>query len=358
MITVRYIDDVARDRERFETLLTAKGFRVEAEAPSANMKTRQILDGGPDVFLVDYELTKKEKGRETVAYQGGALASAIRESCPERPIVLFTRESLMRGSYQVAEDVRGSFDDIIYKGTVERDPERARTIIASLARGFKGLRQKRKRSWQALFACLDARATEHDVLRRAAPPMSPWAKMGQWRVHEASHWIRRVVLEYPGIIYDELHAATALGISTESFGTKRLQSHLTSARYTGVFEEEAPRWWRNRVLGLAHQLMAETGVAGPVDSQFAEAFKRKTGIPLRPSICVFSGERPADCVCYILRKPVKRQYSLLYRPDNRPAVMEEARVSFKAIREDNRVFDELFDDSTQTLLVEIRRTGQ
>jgi hypothetical protein len=34
--------------------------------------------------------------------------------------------------------------------------------------------------------------------------------------------------------------------------------------------------------------------------------------------------------------------------------MDEARVSFKAIRESNRVSDELFDEQNQALLEEIR----
>jgi len=322
------------------------------------MDIRAIVSGRPDVFLVDYELTKREKSRQTVAYQGGTLGSAILESYPERPIVLFTRESLIRESYQIAEDLRGSFDDVIYKGEVEREPEKARAVLISLALGFGSLRQKRKRNWAALFACLGAHANESDVLRRAAPPMSAWSKEGQWRVHEAGYWIRKVVLEYPGIVYDELHAATSLGLSTESFGDKRLRPFLEPARYRGAFGGPEARWWRDRLLELAHKLMGKTKVSGPVDAQFSEAFKRRFGVHLRPSVCVFSHESPADCVCYILRKPVKRQYSLLYRPDNRPAVMEEARVSFKAIREDNRVLDELFDDQSRELLSQIRRAGK
>ena len=34
-----------------------------------------------------------------------------------------------------------------------------------------------------------------------------------WKEFEAAHWIRSVLLRFPGVVYDEAHAATALGIS-------------------------------------------------------------------------------------------------------------------------------------------------
>jgi hypothetical protein len=71
---------------------------------------------------------------------------------------------------------------------------------------------------------------------------------------------------------------------------------------------------------------------------------------LAPAVCISSGEKPADWVCYILQKPVKREYSLPYHPDQRPAIMDEARVSFRAVKEDNRVALELIDRENQGLL--------
>ena len=49
------------------------------------------------------------------------------------------------------------------------------------------------------------------------------------------------------------------------------------------------------------------------------------------------------------------KYSLSYKPDSRPPVMDEARVSFEAIRTSNEVNDELFDPLGKELLPEIRR---
>jgi hypothetical protein len=49
------------------------------------------------------------------------------------------------------------------------------------------------------------------------------------------------------------------------------------------------------------------------------------------------------------------KYSLPIKPGLRPSVMDEARVSFKAIRTSNEVNDDLFDSITQEMLADIRK---
>jgi hypothetical protein len=60
----------------------------------------------------------------------------------------------------------------------------------------------------------------------------------------------------------------------------------------------------------------------------------------------------------VLRKPVKREFSLPYHPDSRPAVMDEARVSYKAIRESNDVFEEFFDEQHRQLVRKIQDAAE
>jgi hypothetical protein len=70
---------------------------------------------------------------------------------------------------------------------------------------------------------------------------------------------------------------------------------------------------------------------------------------------VFSGESPADWVCHILKKPVMIKYSLSYNADDRPTVMDEARVSFEAIRTSNDFDERLVDPLGRELIADIRR---
>jgi hypothetical protein len=157
-----------------------------------------------------------------------------------------------------------------------------------------------------------------------------------------------VVLEFPGILYDPIHAATRLGISEESFQTGKVQELFEPARYTGIFNPLEGRWWQGRLLRIAQDLALEAEVKGPTRQVFAEAFKKKFGSELSPAICVWDHTPIADWVCYVLRQPVKMKNSLRYHPDRRPDVMDDARVSFRAIRDreefDREEFNEAYLD--------------
>jgi hypothetical protein len=50
--------------------------------------------------------------------------------------------------------------------------------------------------------------------------------------------------------------------------------------------------------------------------------------------------------------------SLLYHPDSRPEIMDEARISFKAIITSNDVNDEMVDQMSQDILKDIRSEGR
>jgi hypothetical protein len=248
------------------------------------------------------------------------------------------------------------FDEVFYKSDIEKDPASIRSPLASLAKGFRVLREEKTKSWHALLRFLKAPREAEDALRKAGPPLASGthASGAVWRVQEAARWIRKVVLAYPGILYDNLHSATALGIDVESFDAPHVHKLFTLARYRGLFEPAEGRWWRTRVYEVAQRVIAAARLSGPANVVFADAYNKRVATHLKPARCIFSKSVPADWVCYILQKPVKRQYSLTYHPDDRAAIMDEARVSFRAIREDNRVRDELFEEQGQKLLKEIR----
>ncbi len=93
----------------------------------------------------------------------------------------------------------------------------------------------------------------------------------------------------------------------------------------------------------------------PLYLGFPSALERTIKTQVERSKCIYSGETPADWVCYILNEPVRIKYSLAYRVDPRPKVMDEARVSFKAIRTSNEVNDELLDPLGRDMLTRIRK---
>jgi hypothetical protein len=361
MIRICYVDDVAADRQRYADRLSGDTVAVLPVPPPKDLDIKPIILTKPDILLIDYVLDKRESGRPLTPYQGGTLAALIRESFRDHAVVLLTRKRfLTRPEYQQIKDAMGIFDEVMFKGEVERDPAACRSLLVSLAEGFKLLRQDRTKSWDSLLRFLKAPAEAVDALQKAGPPFS--AETGPsravWRVQEAARWMRKVVLAYPGILYDKLHSATALGIDVESFDTPRIKKLFAPARYHGLFQPPDGRWWRVGLFEVAQTVIHAAKLSGPANVVFTDAYKKRFARRLKPARCISSKTIPADWVCYILQKPVKRQYSLSYHPDDRPGVMDEARVSFKAIREDNRVQDELFDERSQKFLREIRSLRQ
>jgi hypothetical protein len=294
---------------------------------------------------------------EHVNYFGGTLGTAVREAFPEHPIALLTRRNLVsQPGYRQLTEIKQVFDELLYKDEIEANPGLTAKRLTSLACGFQSLRRLRKKNWSGLVSSLKANAVQADSLLTTGPPFfNPRAPGSpEWSVQDAARWIRRIILHYPGVVYDELHASAALGIDVRSFRGRKVQQYFSSAKFDGVFSDVDQRWWRNTLFDRAQELMAKAELSGPASTAFVSAFRKRFGSSLRPAVCVSSGEKFADCICYILQKPVKREYSLPYHPDDRPSVMDEARVSFKAIRESNRVNDELFDEQNQDLLDRIR----
>jgi hypothetical protein len=163
-----------------------------------------------------------------------------------------------------------------------------------------------------------------------------------WTAPEIARWINTVLFRYPGLLYDSLHAATALGISEDSFLHNKVQNAFQSAIYSGVFDSLAQRWWRDRLFKIGFAIVRSAQMEPILAESFAGAFRKIHKTVLTPSKCVVTGKEHADAVCYILRKPVLREKSLEYFPDDRPKIMEPARVSFKAIRESPDVKEEWF----------------
>lgn len=221
----------------------------------------------------------------------------------------------------------------------------------SLSEGVKQVRRKRRRDWKCIVDLLGARRVEADSIQRTGLPLSNGKT---WQVKDLIFWIDKVLLAYPGVVYDSLHAATAVGISVCSFENQEMQKRLSKVAYCGVFAPIEGRWWKGRLYEFAYRIIEEAGLSGSVASTFPAAFHKRFLWELSPALCVSCGEPGADAVCYMLRKPVHRRHSLPYYPDSRPGAMEEARVSFKAIREIVNIQDELFGSAAKAQLDQIR----
>ncbi len=348
---VLYIDDAEPEllRTYAAQLQEAGSLEIECSPPPLQMDLRPFVQTTSDLFLVDYDLTQVDKQGRHADYFGGTLAARIREVFPEHPIVLLTRRSLesWKTNRYLLEALE-VFDWVLFK---DDDPTLAARILTSISTAFKRLRGTQGKDWPSLRRLLGtANPVEEDLVRQAGPPL----RDGQWQVPVLARWLQNVLLRYPGVLYDEVHAATYVGLDIASFVTPEVQELFRETIYTGCFSDLSPRWWKRRLLSAAKQFLLENGVQDSVRPALADTLRSRCALDVSASKCVSSGNSPADTVCYVLNQPVLYRYSLSYRPDTRPAVMDEPRVSFKAIRESNEVMDELFDADVMPMVCRIR----
>lgn len=352
---VCFVDDQGDgDAKRYrDRLAEAEGFDCLLVPPRKFENLDDLVTKEPDLFLIDYELRQVQPDGTRVAYQGLTLAAEIRMRSPDRPIVLITRRSILdeldsRGMRQLVEHMP-SCDELITKAQLDDDLDGTRQLLVSIAEGFRTLRPIRNKSWASLVETMGANDDESLTLREAAPPLPK----GEWTAFGAAGWIRNVVLRLPGIVYDPVNAATRLGISIESFGHNAVQNLLRPAKYTGIFAPAEGRWWRARLFGVAKELAVDNGLDGPVNRTFSKVVAQVCGFEPDPAKCVWDGAPLADWVCFLMRKPVKMRNSLRYYPDNRPAMMDNARVSFRSVREHKGFHTELLDSEGQALYEQV-----
>jgi hypothetical protein len=317
------------------------GLTVEGVLYRSPDKTvRTVIAARPDVILVDFRLVKNPGDQEVLPTQGSTLAALFKEKAkmPDTPVLLVSLGSLARTDplLHIKAEPR-FFDDLLIKGEIHAAPEAAVCKIRAVVAGYRRLAAKRNRTRKSLLDLLGAGDAESDLLMKSEPPAA-FATGNPWDVTEVAQWIRHTLMAYPGILYNDLTAACFLGLSLDSFKTKGITDFVADARYTGPFCEESARWWKARLLRKATAYLVEAGVAGPAVS-FGLTWGKKQHRKITLSRCNSSGEEPADCVCYLREEPVRRERSLPYRPDRRPTVMDEARVSFKAVREAHRMYN-------------------
>ena len=350
-IRVVLVDDEKNAGDRYGGLLGKCGLEVEHRFPPQEFDVKSLVDPAPDLFLVDYELTSKRGDGQAASYRGWSLATALREELGDRPIVLLTRTGLAtwRAARRSLEASR-IVDAVEYKTDIERDSESAAKRLVSLACGYAIIRNQEP-TYQGLCEALRARSSEETAaLSEATPPRSGWQPF------EAAAWIRNVVLAFPGILYDALHAATTLGLSRESFDNPKVRAEFNEAHYEGVFSDVEHRWWRSRLFEVAERLRQNARIPGPLNVAVPQALGNLLHVGLQSPPCTYSGQVPADWVCCLLKVPVKYDFTLAYGMDDRPKVMDEARISFKAIAESQDVRLELFDKYSAELAEDMQKS--
>lgn len=361
VVKILYIDDDERELKKYELKFrddtrTKDRFKlITTNTPKNKGDYEALMKIRPGIILIDFELIKPDSKGNVIGISGVTLSTELRQKLSEVPIVLFTRRSVFNiQNYSDIKQTLSSLDDILYKQDLFKNGSNLADLLFELAEGFKKLRDTKPKNWENLLKVIKAPESEYDNLKLADSPVYS-EQDSKWSVSKAAKWIRDTLLYYPGILYDPVHAATLLGISKEAFLEEEVQIFFKRAKYSGILAPPKGHWWKSKLIEVANAKMTKSEASMVIREGFPRLWERIKKRQIERSKCIYSGESPADWVCYILKKPVMIKYSLFYKPDSRPSVMDEARVSYKAIRTSNEVNDALFDPIGQELLPEIRK---
>jgi CheY-like chemotaxis protein len=334
-IKILYVDDDPTDSERYSHCLEDKGSITIIPVQAPEHPAELFLEPAPDLALIDYRLIKHGKDTRAPTYRGGTLINYIAEKNPKIPLAIFSTHDILRVYPNYEKEIQAA-DLILYKEEITEKCQYWKNYLVQYVNDFEKIVtiKSHSRTWKNLQQLLNATNNEVEELQRANPPRKE--DPVTWDPHDLSRWVLRVLFRYPGIFYNSLYASTALGITEDSFLSKKVQELFAETRYDGIFSQLGEGfWWRNRLQESAFKFIREAGFEPNISENFEKAFKKTKGAKLNPSICIFSKEEHANTICYLLGKPVKRKYSLEYLPDNRPESMETARISFKAVIEED-----------------------
>jgi len=350
-LKILFLDDNQTELEKYSRLFSSNPFaKSHFIFHTLLINTLDIsqlkLDFKPDLLLIDFRFDLP--GGEDTFYDGYVLSTALRNIYKETPIVLFTRKDIFN-IQKFPRNIIDIVDDIYYKNEFLINELDYLHQIFSLATGYKSLVEVKEKKWESLLKLIKApKEAEFDLLNANKPIMNE----GNWSVIDSANWIRKTLLKYPGILYNELNTSTFLGISVDAF--LEIQGNFEEVLFTGIFQSDKKYYWKSLVRKIAVDLMNSQNINLPTHIGFSLAFEKVCGKKLDPSLCVYSGEENADRICYVLNKPVKTKYSFMYNIDDRPDVMDVARVSWKAIQTTNEVNEDSLNPIAKEMIPKIK----
>jgi hypothetical protein len=251
MIKYLYLDD--------EEITTIKPYRdmvvehskelhIDIEHPATFQTNSALISRleGYQGLILDWRLDEisSKTDRKKADFRAATLAQEIRTRETEKkihplPIVIWSQESKLKGSYQGDFTSHDLFNWIYKKEEIVENPNVVHDQLLSLALGYKYIDKFRstKKKFN-LSDLLKAKDTYVDI--RVQEYFSSTART----VHEIACFIIQDLLRRPGLLIDELRLASRLGIDKNaSKDWKKILDLIAKFKYLGPFGDAWERWW-------------------------------------------------------------------------------------------------------------------
>ncbi|MEP7198103.1 MAG: hypothetical protein ABI851_16415 [Saprospiraceae bacterium] len=202
----------------------------------------------PDLILIDHNLTKSNDKIK----KGSTIASLIREKHPDIAIACVTGQ-LMNKPIDTLE--QSSYETVFNIDEIEKNYE----TMKSIANSYRKLIAGKPNNTTEFIALLNAPKVDKIKLEYIVPREIKDNFNDKALFKNTSHWIRNILIERPGFLYNRLWAATYLGLTERGF--EKVEEIFKTAKYNGLFADKTKeRWWKSKLLEILSKEVKTTGL--------------------------------------------------------------------------------------------------
>jgi len=212
-----------------------------------------ISTNDADIFMIDYKLGQHPPLNHDPAFQysGVSISMMLRDISKARGIPIYLVSRIIEGKHTNSKPEL--VDRCIARSTVASEGSH---ILYNDAIDYRKIRAAEKDSIDALVNLLKAPSADREQVISALPKDISNGMKDAGHIATGStpseitfgKWTTFDLLGKPGVLYDDLYAATFLGIDLNYFRTHKadvLPGENNELIYSGIFSETTPRkWWK------------------------------------------------------------------------------------------------------------------
>jgi len=203
----------------------------------------------PDLILIDHKFDDDKSG---IFKTGSTIAALIRDNWPSCPIVCVTGVDID----EIDSQKRSLYEAVFQFHDISKFDD----TILSIAKSFRKISYNPPRNIDDLLALLKPPQMEHQKLETILPNELKENFDDRGLSTNISNWVRNILMERPGFLYDKLWVSTLLGIKESSF--HKVEKLFKPARYSGIFADNSkPRWWKASLFDILSKKIHKSGLS-------------------------------------------------------------------------------------------------